>query len=92
MSTAKLTTDHLTIRRWAEARKGKPARVHSTGDTDATGLLRIDFPRSNDDETELEELTWEEFFEKFDDQRLAFVYQERTAGGARSRLNRFVSR
>ncbi len=33
MSTAKLTTDHATIRRWAEARKGKPARVHSTGDT-----------------------------------------------------------
>jgi hypothetical protein len=91
MSAAKLTTDHLTIRRWAEARKGKPARVHTT-DTDDTGLLRIDFPRGNDDETELEELTWDEFFEKFDDQRLAFVYQERTAAGARSRLNRFVSR
>ena len=66
--------------------------MHSTGDTDDTGLLRIDFPASNDDETELEELTWDEFFEKFDDQRLAFVYQERTAAGARSRLNRFVSR
>jgi len=92
MSTAKLTTDHGTIRRWAEAREGKPARVHSTGDNDDTGLLRIDFPASNDDETELEELTWDELFEKFDDQHLDFVYQERTAAGARSRLNRFVSR
>jgi hypothetical protein len=89
MNIAKLTTDHVTIRRWAEAREGKRARVHSTGDTD---LLRIDCPSSNDDETELEELTWDEFFERFDDQRLAFVYQERTAAGARSRLNRFVSR
>ena len=92
MSTAKLTTDHATIRRWAEARKGKPARVHGTGDTDDTSLLRIDFPKSNEDENGLEELSWDEFFEKFDDQRLAFVYQERTAAGARSRLNRFVSR
>jgi len=41
MSTAKLTTDHATIRRWAEARNGKPARVRSTGDTDNTSLLRI---------------------------------------------------
>ena len=92
MSTARLTTDHVTIRRWAEARKGKPVRVHSTGDTDDNSLLRIDFPESNEDERELEELTWDEFFEKFDDQRLAFVYQDRTAAGARSRLNRFVSR
>jgi hypothetical protein len=40
----------------------------------------------------VEELSWDEFFEKFDDQRLAFVCQKRTAADARSRLNRFVRR
>lgn len=92
MSTAKLTTDHVTIRRGAEARNGTPALVLNTGDSDDVTLPRIDFPESNEDENELEVLTWDELFEKFDDQRIAFVYQERTAAGARSRLNRFVSR
>ena len=50
------------------------------------------FLRATTTRPSVEELTWDEFFEKFDDQRLAFVYQERTAAGARSRLNRFVSR
>jgi hypothetical protein len=30
--------------------------------------------------------------ESFDQKRLAFLSQERTAGGVRSRFNRFVSR
>jgi hypothetical protein len=55
-------------------------------------LLRIDFPEENEEEEELEEISWDEFFEKFDEKRLAFVYQEKTAGGEPSRFNKFVSR
>jgi hypothetical protein len=90
--SSKRTTDHEQIRRWAQARDGKPSRVRLTGEGGDTGLLRIDFPEDNDDEedAELEEITWDEFFEKFDDKRLAFV--ETTAAGQLSRFNRFVNR
>ena len=94
MSQSKRTTDHEQIRKWVEARNGKPARVQGTGDTDDAGLLRIDFPEkeSAEEDDELEEISWDEFFEKFDEKRLAFVYQDRTATGEPSRFNKFVSR
>ena len=92
MSSSKQTTDHAKIRRWAEARDGKPARVRSTGSDEDAGLLRIDFPEGGDEDEELEEISWDEFFEKFDEKRLAFVYQEKTAAGEPSRFNKFVSR
>jgi hypothetical protein len=92
MSSSKRTTDHEKIRRWAEARSGKPARVHGTRTEDDAGLLRIDFPDDHEDDEELEEITWDEFFEKFDEKRLAFVYQEKTAAGEQSRFNKLVSR
>ena len=86
------TTDHAKIRQWAEARSGKPARVQGTGQGEDAGLLRIDFPEEHEDEEQLEEISWDEFFEKFDEKRLAFVYQEKTVGGEPSRFNKFVSR
>jgi hypothetical protein len=94
MSKSKRTTDHEQIRQWAEARNGKPARVQGTGDPDDAGLLRIDFPEKEtaEEDEELEEISWDEFFEKFDEKRLAFVYQEQTAAGETSRFNKFVSR
>jgi hypothetical protein len=94
MSKSQQTTDHAKIREWAEARNGKPARAHGTGSVDDAGLLRIDFPEREgaEDDDELEEITWDEFFEKFDEKRLAFVYQEQTAAGRQSRFSKFVSR
>lgn len=92
MSSSKRTTDHEKIRNWAEARSGKPARVQGTGGADDAGLLRIDFPEENDDDERLEEISWDEFFEKFDEKRLAFVYQEQTVKGEQSRFNKFVTR
>ena len=92
MSSSKRTTDHTKIRLWAEARNGKPARVQGPGEPDDAGLLRIDFPEDHEEEEDLEEITWDEFFEKFDEKGLAFLYQERTADGEPSMFNRFVSR
>jgi hypothetical protein len=40
----------------------------------------------------LEEITWEEFFEKFDDADLALVYQEETASGQKSNFNKLIGR
>ena len=93
-SRAKRTTDHAKIREWAEARNGKPTRVQATGQPDDANLLRIDFPEQEhgEDDDELEEISWEEFFEKFDEKLLAFVYQDKTAAGLKSRFNKFVAR
>ncbi|HEY8520674.1 MAG TPA: hypothetical protein VIN61_11385 [Gammaproteobacteria bacterium] len=91
MSDAKRTTDHATIRRWVEARNGRPARVKGTGGGDDVGLLRIDFPGYAGEQS-LEAISWDDFFAKFDEQRLAFLYQERTADGELSTFNKLVHR
>jgi hypothetical protein len=92
-SDAQATTDHKTIREWAKARGGKPAAVRATHRKGDAGILRIIFPDSRfaDDEN-LEEITWDEFFEKFDDAGLALLYQEKTKEGAQSSFNKLVSR
>ncbi|HEY9112195.1 MAG TPA: hypothetical protein VIM92_10535 [Rhodanobacteraceae bacterium] len=84
---AKTTTDHDEIRRWAEERGGKPASVRGTGDGEA-GVLRIAFTDNED----LEAIDWDEFFDKFDEADLAFLYQEKTAEGKPSRFFKFVER
>ncbi len=89
MASAKVTTDHEEIKKWAEKRGGHPARVKGTGNGDA-GLLRIDFDEGEPD-TRLEQISWEEFFAKFDEKDLAFLYQE-SKGKQTSRFNKLVSK
>ena len=89
MSQAIATTDHEAIRRWVESRKGRPSVVKSTEGKGGGGLLRIDFGAPEDS---LDEVSWDEFFETFDKNRLAFLYQEKTADGRQSRFNKFVDR
>lgn len=47
-------------------------------------------PNAKDDN--LEEISWDEFFEKFDESNLALLYQEETASGQRSNFNKLVGR
>jgi hypothetical protein len=84
------TTDHEEIRRWAEERGGKPACVRGTGGKDDPGVIRLDFPTGP--EPSLAEISWDEWFEKFDENQLALVFQESTAEGQPSRFNKLVSR
>lgn len=88
---SKKTTDHDEIRHWVEERRGKPARVRGTGGVDDPGLLRIDMPDAEPDE-ELEPITWDTFFEKFEREHLAFVYQDKTKEGQPSRFSKLVQR
>jgi hypothetical protein len=87
MSTT--TTDHDEIRRWAEERGGRPATAKGTESGGEPGVLRFDF---NEPEESLEEISWEDFFRKFDDAGLALVYQDETKDGSESRFFKFVSR
>jgi hypothetical protein len=91
MSKSKTTTDHEVIRQWAEKRKGTPATVAETADDDGAGILRIDFPGYAGEQT-LEPISWDEFFDKFDESELAFVYQEEIGDGDPSRFCKFVAR
>ena len=90
-SESKTTTDHKTIKAWAEARDGKPATVKSTEKDGEAGILRIDFPGYSGAGS-LEEISWDEFFQKFDEKKLAFLYQEETSSGEESRFFKLVTR
>lgn len=91
MSESQVTTDHNKIKRWAEERQGRPAAV-SAGkrDQEDPGILRIQF--SEESEDSLETISWQEFFDKFEDAELAFLYQDRTQEGRPSRFFKLVDR
>lgn len=91
MSTSKTTTDHREIQRWAEARDGRPVTVKGTGGDDEPGVLRIDFPGGAGGDR-FEEIGWEEWFAKFDENGLAFLYQDHKASGEESTFFKLVRR
>src|SRR3954470_16085802 len=88
---ATVTTDHDEIRQWAEERGAKPACVRNTGDKGDIGILRLDFPGYSGGNS-LEAISWEDFFEKFDERGLALLHQEQTARGQQSNFNKLISR
>ena len=90
-SETKTTTDHDEIRRWVEEHDGRPASVRGTERGDEAGVLRIDFPGGAGTD-ELEHISWEEWFEKFEAENLAFLYQERKSSGEDSTFFKLVSR
>lgn len=84
------TTNHDEIRAWVEKRKGTPSTVKATAKGD-TGILRIDFPGYSGKDT-LEAISWDDFFKKFDESNVEFLYQNETAAGKESRFNKFVAK
>ena len=89
----KITTDHEVIRRWAEERGAKPARVQGTGGNGDIGIIRLEFPGAPGARDEkLEEISWDDWFKEFDEKGLAFVYEETTASGQKSNFNKLVKR
>lgn len=90
-TTSKTTTDHDIIRRWAEKRGAVPSTVARTRSAKDVGVIRLDFPGFSG-EGSLQQISWDEFFDKFDTEGLAFVFQEKTAAGRTSNFNRFVKR
>lgn len=89
--TSNYTTDHEQIRRWAEERDAKPSCVRGTGGKHDVGMIRLDFPGYSG-EGKLEEISWDEWFEKFDANGLALLYQDTTADGKKSNFNKLISR
>lgn len=90
-SETRTTTDHDEIRRWVEENDGTPASVRGTEEGGEPGVLRIDFPGGAGEE-QLEPISWEDWFEKFEDAGLAFLYQAERAGGGGSTFFKLVQR
>jgi hypothetical protein len=86
------TTSHKKIKEWVEAHDGKPATIAGTETRgEEVGMLRIDMPGGAKNPP-LEPISWDDFFKKFDEANLAFVYQDKTADGKESHFCKFVSR
>jgi hypothetical protein len=78
----KLTADHAEIRRWLEAHGGHPGLVEADG----RERLAVAF-----DDGDCRRVSWEEFFERFDRESLAFAYNP-DANGEGVRSAKLVSR
>ncbi|PZV20706.1 MAG: hypothetical protein DCF21_04125 [Leptolyngbya sp.] len=89
--SSKTTIDHGIIKQWVESRGGFPATVKSTKDNGEPGLLRIDFPGYSGENT-LERISWDDFFNKFEDSNLALLYQDELKSGEESRFCKLISR
>ncbi|HXD32598.1 MAG TPA: hypothetical protein VN643_15860 [Pyrinomonadaceae bacterium] len=84
---SKITTDHSEIRRWIEERGGEVATVKATKEDGAPGILRVDYPGYSGEDT-LEKISWSAFFEAFEKNNLAFLYQD----DKDSRFSKFIDR
>jgi competence ComEA-like helix-hairpin-helix protein len=73
--SAKRTIDHDEIKRWVAQRGGCPAHVKRTADADDPGILRIDFEGFSGQDT-LGKIEWDEWFDAFEKNELAFIYQD----------------
>ncbi|MDP9309563.1 MAG: hypothetical protein M3R24_01480 [Chloroflexota bacterium] len=80
------TRSHEVIRRWAEERDARPATVPATGPEDRAGVLRFNFPGYGGQS--LEEISWEEWFQPFDERQLVFLYQEQKSDASQSNFFR----
>ncbi len=91
MASAQPLTDHNRIREWAEARGARPACVKGTGGKSDTGMIRLDFPGYTGSES-LQEISWDEWFQRFDENNLALIVQDTPSRGQKSNFNKLVSR
>jgi hypothetical protein len=75
------TIDHEEIKKWAEDNNAVPTVVQD-GD-EATSILRFDI---GNDDADLTRVNWEHFFELFEQNNVAFLYDDS------STFNKFISR
>jgi hypothetical protein len=80
MAISEPTSNHEEIRRWAEANQFSPAeQLPVRVDGEPAELRLLSEPQINARQDK-RLISWEEFFAKFDEQGLAFVYDQDSAG------------
>ncbi|HEX5596814.1 MAG TPA: hypothetical protein VFX61_12485, partial [Micromonosporaceae bacterium] len=76
--------------RWAQARNAKPATIRGTEYDGRPGVLRFNFPGFKESDR-IREISWNEWFNTFDQRRLNFIYQETRTNGGQSNFFRLES-
>jgi hypothetical protein len=84
-----VTRNHDVIQSWAEERGAQPATVATTEQGHAPRVLRFDFPGYGG--KKLKSISWDEWFEPFDERNLAFHFQEHKTDGSLSNFFRLDS-
>jgi hypothetical protein len=84
----KSTIDHDTIKNWVNKWGGTPAIGGSTEDQSGKGILRINFGNLYDGEP----ISWDEFFDIFEADRLVFRYSDEVIKGNEELAFSFVDR
>ncbi len=97
MAQTKVTTNHGEIIRWVQKHKGKPQIAVDPQAGSDLPIIRIDFPGAGVDnflgsDEITRNLSWEEFFRFFDEERLAFIYEDRDKLADPSLAYRFIKR
>lgn len=69
------TIDNDEIRSWIEERGGVPATIKGASEEgdESADMLHISFDPADPN---MEEMDWEEFFERFENENLALVYDD----------------
>jgi hypothetical protein len=74
MDDNKTTTDHEEIIHWVEEHDGRPVVIKDPGNG-RPKAVSIFFP-DHDEYEPVEEISWSEFFKKFDENDLEFAYKD----------------
>jgi hypothetical protein len=75
LADSKVTTNHEEIRQWVEEHDGRPAAVPGHTDRGSSRAVKIYFPDQYLSDP-IEEISWDEFFNQFEEKDLAFMYQD----------------
>ena len=57
----------------------------------SSGVLLIDYPGYSSTQT-LEAISWDEFFKGFEENELAFLYEDEKKAGSQSRFSKLINR
>ncbi|MBB6681500.1 hypothetical protein H4O20_08595 [Aequorivita sp. 609] len=86
----KTTDNHTTIRNWVEEREGVPAMTEGIANKSMAGqMLRINF---HENKEFLNKISWDVFFEIFDENNFQLLYDERIIDGKKSNYYQFVKK
>lgn len=85
------TIEHRVVREWAEKRGLVPTTIRGTWGSDLPTPLQLTEPEADADPARIE-LTWDQFFEIFEDRQLAFTYQDDDVSGVPSQYYKFERR
>lgn len=87
----RVTTKPDNIKRWAQKREGHPAHIKGITDGLDRGGLYITFDGTVPD-IDIEPISWDEFFNIFTANKLAFLYRTTTRTGTISKFYMFIHR